>query len=83
MPDSRDRAARHLCLGEQFRLGHAHPVSAPSPRLSSRLVTRFPSHVPRGQVVCAVREGGAFTAGEGAVWSMNNDSSTLLRIDPS
>jgi YVTN family beta-propeller protein len=42
--------------------------------------------LPRGATVVAhiavPPGGGPFTAGEGAVWSMDNDGETLLRIDP-
>ena len=57
-------------------------VTASSAGVTSTAMAALPHG---GKVVASIAVppgGGAFTAGEGAVWSMNNDTSTLLRIDP-
>jgi virginiamycin B lyase len=57
-------------------------VTASSAQATSRVVRALPLG---GKVVARIPvppEGGAFTAGEGAVWAMSNATSTLLRIDP-
>jgi YVTN family beta-propeller protein len=52
--------------------GAQHTSTARALPRGARVVARIA--VPPG--------GGAFTVGEGAVWAMDNDNETLLRIDP-
>jgi virginiamycin B lyase len=67
----------------------ATPSSAPARAVtaSSRLKTSTVGRaLPRGgKVVAEIAvppDGGAFTAGEGAVWAVSDATSTLMRIDP-
>jgi YVTN family beta-propeller protein len=64
------------------------PLAGPSRTVlvSGSEPTAGPAPLPRGGRVVATLElppgFNAFAVGEGAVWVMNNDSSTLMRVDP-
>jgi virginiamycin B lyase len=64
------------------------PLAGPSRTVlvSGSEPTAGPAPVPRGGRVAAALElppgFNALAVGEGAVWVMNNDSSTLMRVDP-
>jgi virginiamycin B lyase len=60
----------------------APPITASSAKETSPVARALPG---AGKVVARIPVppgGGAFTVGEGAVWAMNDVTSTLMRIDP-